>query len=179
MLNLGIGLSVLFIDAPFLRTDAANLLVSEPAASQYLAERAKQICSEAAKHLRRTECGKKRLTPSATRRSPTMSSRVHPEPLRGRGRVQRQLGLGALIGGQRLAFAHPTRTHVFLTLPRSEALDSFVQLHAKGVQRHGHQGVLAHREHRVHELFGAVPLTQGRPGRIADEELRMQLVGRT
>ena len=99
--------------------------------------------------------------------------------LRGRGRVQQQLGLGALIGGQRLAFAHPTRTHVFLTLPRSEALDSFVQLHAKGVQRHGHQGVLAHREHRVHELFGGVPLTQGRPGRIADEELRMQLVGRT
>jgi hypothetical protein len=61
--------------------------------------------------------------------------------------------------------------------PRSEALDPFVQLHAKAVQRHGHQGVLAHRKHRVHQLFGAVLRTQGGPGRIADDGLRMQLVG--
>src|SRR5215510_315463 len=78
-----------------------------------------------------------------------------------------------------LSFCPPPPALVLQCVTLSEALDSLIQLHAEGVQRHRHQIVLAHREHHVHELFSVIPLAQGRPSHIADTGVRMQLVGST
>src|SRR5581483_2084467 len=57
-----------------------------------------------------------------------------------------------------------------------EALDAVIERHAKGIERHRDNGVVAHGKDKVHKLRRVVTRLQRRPGRVADAGVLMELV---
>src|SRR5262249_44840087 len=86
------------------------------------------------------------------------------------------------LGSVKTSLSSPQNAQAYVTTaassaPAGEALEAGVELDAERVERHRHQVVLADREDQIHELLGAVPRGQGRPGGRGHEGVVAQLVG--